>query len=64
MVFLFISSLGKLSAEQCQHCLNCSSSTPDITAFPHLFLKDDLEVVFTDDTKKEWSIAIAEPSHV
>lgn len=43
---------------------HCSSSTPDITAFPHLFLKDDLEVIFTEDTQKEWSIAIAEPSQV
>lgn len=53
---------GKLSAEQCQHCLNTSSSTPDITAFPHLFLKEDLEVIFTEDTK--WSFAVAEPSQV
>lgn len=62
--FLWISRAGKLSAKQCQHCLNTSSSTPDITASPHFFLKDDLEVIFTEDTQKEWSIAIAEPSQV
>lgn len=50
MVFLFISSPENFSAEQCQCCLEqCSSSTPDITAFPYLFLKDDAPRGLRDD---------------